>query len=90
MIISGFRISCAMTVDRRPSAERRCFCAASFWNRAIDSVIVLNVDARSRASSSSHGRLLSETRRVRSPVAAVSRMARVIAWSGRVIVRATP
>ncbi len=79
-----------MTVDSRPSADSRSFCAASFWKRAIDSVIVLNVDASSRASSSSHGRLLSETRRVRSPVAAMSRIALVTAWSGRVIVRATP
>ena len=60
MIISGLRISCAMMVDRRPSADSRSFCAASFWNLPIDSVIVLNVEASSRASSSSHGRLLSD------------------------------
>ena len=58
MIISGLRISCAMTVDSRPSDESRSFCAASRWKRAIDSVSVLKVDASSRASSSSQARLL--------------------------------
>ena len=33
MIISGLRISCAMTVDRRPSDDSRSFCAASLWKR---------------------------------------------------------
>ena len=33
MIISGLRISWAMTVDRRPSDDSRSFCAASRWNR---------------------------------------------------------
>ena len=57
MIISGLRISCAMTVDRRPSDDSRSFCAASRWKRAIDSVSVLNADASRRASSSSQARL---------------------------------
>ena len=90
MIISGFRISWAMTVESRPSDESRSFCAASRWNRAIDSVSVLKVDASSRASSSSQARLVSATFRVRSPVAATSRMAAVTVPSGLVIVRATP
>ena len=64
MIISGLRISCAITVERRPSDERRSRCAASAWKRAIDSVSVLNVEASSRASSSSHGPLRSDTFRV--------------------------
>jgi hypothetical protein len=89
MIINGFLISCAITVESRPSDERRSRCAASAWKRAIDSVSVLNVEASSRASSSSHGPLCSETLRVRSPVAATSRMADVIADSGRVTVRAS-
>ena len=54
MIISGLRTSCAMTVDRRPSDDSRSFCDISRWNRAIESVSVLNVVASSRASSSSH------------------------------------
>ena len=53
MIISGLRTSWAMTVDRRPSDESRSFCDISRWNRAIESVKVLNVVASSRASSSS-------------------------------------
>jgi hypothetical protein len=36
MIISGLRISWAMTVDSRPRDESRSFCAASFWKRATD------------------------------------------------------
>ena len=42
-----------MTVDSRPSEDSRSFCDISRWNRAIDSVSVLNVVASSRASSSS-------------------------------------
>ena len=53
MIISGLRISCATTVESRPSDDSRSRCAASRWNRAIESVSVLNVAASSRASSSS-------------------------------------
>ena len=53
MIISGLRISCATTVDSRPSDESRSRCAASRWKRAIESVIELNDEASSRASSSS-------------------------------------
>ena len=53
MIISGLRISCAMTVDSRPSDDSRSFCDISRWKRAIESVSVLNVVASSRASSSS-------------------------------------
>ena len=45
MIISGLRISCAITVDSRPSDESRSFWAASRWKRAIDSVSVLNAEA---------------------------------------------
>ncbi len=41
MIISGLRISCAITVDMRPSDDSRSFCAACRWNLAIDSVSVL-------------------------------------------------
>ena len=90
MIISGFRTSCAMTVDRRPSDDSRSFCDISRWNRATESVSVLNVVASSWASSSSHRRP-SPTAifRVRSPVTATSRMTSVMAASGRVIVRAT-
>ena len=54
MIISGLRISCATTVESRPSDDSRSRCAASRWKRAIESVIVLKVVASSRASSSSH------------------------------------
>ena len=53
MIISGLRISCAMTVDSRPSDDSRSLCDISRWKRAIESVSVLNVVASSRASSSS-------------------------------------
>ena len=90
MIISGLRISCAMTVDSRPSDDSRSRCDVSRWNRAIESVSVLNVVASSRASSSCQ-RLSRGTAicRVRSPVAATSRIVAVIAASGRVIVRAT-
>ena len=90
MIISGLRTSCAMTVDSRPSDDSRSFCDISRWKRAIESVSVLNVVASSRASSSSQ-RLPwpSAILRVRSPVAATSRITSVIAASGRVIVRAT-
>ena len=90
MIISGLRISCATTVDSRPSDDSRSRCAASRWKRAIESVSVLNVVASSRASSSSQ-RALGESAifRVRSPVAAISRIVAVIAPSGRVTVRAT-
>ena len=42
-----------MTVDSRPSDDSRSFCDISRWNRAIESVSVLNVVASSRASSSS-------------------------------------
>ena len=56
MIISGLRISCATTVDSRPSDDSRSRCAASRWKRAIESVIVLKVEASSRASSSSQRR----------------------------------
>jgi len=89
MIIRGLRTSCAITVDMRPSDDSRSRCAASRWNRATDSVSVLKVEPSSRASSSSHARLCTVTLRVRSPVAATSRMASVTAASGRVIVRAT-
>ena len=90
MIISGLRISCAMTVESRPSADSRSRCAASRWKRAIESVSVLNVAASSFASSSSQlAARLSEIFRVRSPVADISRIASVIVASGRVIVRAT-
>ena len=58
MIISGLRTSCAMTVDSRPSDDRRSLCAASRWKRAIESVSVLKVVASSRASSSSQRRRL--------------------------------
>ncbi len=54
MIISGLRISCATTVESRPSEENRSLCAASRWKRAIELVIELKDDASSRASSSSH------------------------------------
>ena len=43
MIISGLRTSCAITVERRPSDDSRSFCDISRWNRAIESVRVLNV-----------------------------------------------
>ena len=43
MIISGLRISCAITVDSRPSEDSRSRCAASRWKRAIESVSVLKV-----------------------------------------------
>ena len=89
MIISGLRISCAITVDRRPSDKSRSFCAASRWNLEIDSVNVLNADPSRRASSSSQARLRTGTFRVRSPVAATSPIAPVTADSGRVTVRAT-
>ena len=89
MIISGLRTSCAMTVDSRPSDDSRSFCDISRWNRAIESVSVLNVVASSRASSSSHRRPRRTILRVRSPVAATSRITSVIVASGRVIVRAT-
>ena len=90
MIMSGFRTSCAMTVESRPSDASRSFCDISRWNRAIESVNVLNVVARRRASSSSQ-RLAcrSAILRVRSPVAATSRMTSVMAASGRAMVRAT-
>ena len=90
MIISGLRISCATTVERRPSDDSRSRCAASRWNRAIESVIVLNVVASSRASSSSQAAPPggAAMRRVRSPVAAISRIVAVMAPSGRVTVRA--
>ena len=75
MIISGLRISCAMTVDSRPSDDRRSFCDISRWNRAIESVSVLKVVGQ-------QPRVLvvpapPEPRaifRVRSPVAATSRI----------------
>ena len=90
MIISGLRTSCAITVDSRPSDVSRSFCDISRWKRAIESVSVLNVVASSRASSSSQ-RLpwRSAILRVRSPVAATSRITSVIAASGCAIVRAT-
>ena len=90
MIINGLRTSWAMTVESRPSAVSRSFCDISRWKRAIESVSVLNVVASSRASSSSH-RLpwRSAILRVRSPVAATSRITPVMAASGRAIVRAT-
>ncbi len=79
-----------MTVDRRPSEVSRSFCDISRWKRAIESVSVLNVVASSRASSSSQ-RLpwRSAILRVRSPVAATSRITSVIAASGCAMVRAT-
>jgi hypothetical protein len=90
MIISGFRTSWAITVESRPSADSRSRCAASRWNRAIESVSVLNVAARSLASSSSQlAACFSAIFRVRSPVAAISRIASVMVARGRVIVRAT-
>ena len=90
MIIRGLRTSWAMTVDRRPSEVSRSFCDISRWNRAIESVSVLNVVASSRASSSSQRlRSRSVIFRVRSPVTATSRMTSVMAASGRAIVRAT-
>ena len=79
-----------MTVDSRPSDDSRSFCDISRWNRAIESVSVLNVVASSRASSSSQrSRWRSAILRVRSPVAATSRITSVMAASGRVMVRAT-
>ena len=51
MIISGLRISCATTVDSRPSDERRSRWVASRWNFSIESVIELKVVASRRASS---------------------------------------
>ena len=54
MIISGLRTSCATTVERRPSDRRRSRWAVSRWNRAIESMSVLNVEASSSASSSCH------------------------------------
>ena len=89
MIISGLRISWAITLDRRPSDESRSRCAASRSKRAIESVRVLNVDASSRASSSSHESGCTGIFRVRSPVAATSRITLVMAPRGRVTVRAT-
>ncbi len=90
MIISGLRISCATTVERRPSDDSRSRCAASRWKRAMESVMVLKVVASSRASSSSQAAPpgAAPIRRVRSPVAAISRMVAVIAPRGRVTVRA--
>ncbi len=90
MIMRGLRTSCAMTVERRPSDKSRSRWVASRWNRAIESVSVLNVVASSRASSSWNAagprRVIF---RVRSPVAATSRIVLVMAPSGRVTVRAT-
>ena len=90
MIMSGLRISWAMTVDSRPSDERRSRRDIVRCARATESVSVLNVDASSWASSSSQR--LFERRTiflVRSPVAATSRMTLVMAARGRVMVRAT-
>ena len=90
IIISGFRISWAITVDRRPSDDSRSRCAASRWKRAIESVSVLKVVASSLASSSSQlAARRSEILRVRSPVADISRIASLMVAIGRVIVRAT-
>ena len=79
MIISGLRISCATTVDSRPSDDSRSRCAASRWNFSIESVIELKVVASSRASSSCQ-RPSGDTgiRRVRSPLAAISRIVEVM------------
>ena len=91
MIIKGFLISWATTVDNRPSEDSRSRCAASRWNRSIDSVIVLNVEASSRASSSSQRELAgSGIFLVKSPVAVISRIVAVMVPSGRVTVRAMP
>ena len=89
MIISGLRISWATTVESRPSADSRSRWAASRWKRAMESVRVLNVVARRRASSSSQCPGESSILRVRSPVVAISRMVAVIMARGRVTVRAT-
>ena len=90
MIISGLRTSCAMTVESLPSALNRSRCDISRWNRATESVSVLNVVASSRASSSSQRLPCRSTIfRVRSPVADTSRMTPVIAASGCAIVRDT-
>jgi hypothetical protein len=90
MIIRGLRISCATTVDNRPSDDNRSRWPASRWKRAIESVIVLKVVARRRASSSSHAAPPggAAMRRVKSPVAAISRIVAVMAPSGRVTVLA--
>ena len=79
-----------MTVDIRPSDDNRSFWDISRWKRAIESVSELKVVASSLASSSSHRRLVvSMILRVKSPVAATSRMTPVMAASGWVTVRAT-
>ncbi len=89
MIISGFLISWAMTVERRPSDDSRSRWFASRWKRAIESVIVLKVVASSRASSSCKGPTgATGMRRLKSPLAAISRIVEVMASSGRVTVRA--
>ena len=89
MIISGLRTSCAMTVERRPSADRRSRCAASRWKRS-DGV------GEGVEGSRQEARVLvvpalgaAPILRVRSPVVAISRMAAVMVASGRVTVRAT-
>ena len=90
MIISGLRISCAMTVDRRPSDDSRSRCAASRWKRSSETVSEWKVPVRSRASSSSHGVGVGASGvEVRTPVAAISRIVAVSARIGRVTVRAT-
>ena len=79
-----------MTVDSRPSDDSRSRCAASRWNRSIESVIVLNVRGEQPRVLVLPARVRRQRiRRVRSPVAAISRIVAVIAPSGRVTVRAT-
>ena len=90
MIISGLRISCAITVDSRPSDDSRSRCAASRWKRSSETVSEWKVPVRSRASSSSHGVGVGASGvEVRTPVAAISRIVAVSARIGRVTVRAT-
>jgi hypothetical protein len=83
------RISCAITVESRPSAISRSRSDACCWKRASASVMESNVPASTRTSSSSHTRVDSGGAGVSVPVRAISRIEVVSAESGRVMVRAT-
>jgi hypothetical protein len=88
MIMRGLRTSCATTVESRPRALSRSRSAPSRWNRAIESVRLLNVPASRRVSSSEP---LPDRSifRARSPVAATSFIVPVMTARGRVTLRAT-
>jgi hypothetical protein len=88
MIISGLRISCAITVER--AAERGEPLALRRFRLNPRHRFGQRVERRGEelASSSSHGPLCSDTVARQSPVAATSRIACVMADSGRVTVRA--